>query len=178
MRSIGANYDATCHFIRAKRSQNHKFQSSFIMTSNNLDGLKNLPKNLEGLKKLGEKYQEESVEDRKRRRCQLAFPAVLNLAAGIAMVAIGAVFHEECVGNKATLFLMVGGGILIGASTLKLVVFLPMLPADYSHKTAEPLSGLLDFAYFIVAIWGSVVVFGKKKSSMGFNSRNLPHSFF
>ena len=135
------------------------------MTSQNMDGLKNLPKNLEGLKKLGEKYKEESVEERKKRRCQLAFPAVLNLASGIAMLAIGAVFHDECVGNKATLFLIVGGSILISASSLKLILFLPFPNMECSHKAAEPLSGLLDFAYFIVAIWGSVVVFGKSSIS-------------
>lgn len=126
------------------------------MTSYNMDGLKNL--NMEGLKNLGQKYKEESVEERKKRRCQLAFPAILNLASGIAMVAIGAVFHDECVGNKATLFLMVGGSILLAASSLKLLLFL--IPMDCGHKTAEPLSGVLDFAYFIVAIWGSVQVFG------------------
>ena len=135
------------------------------MTSHNLDGLKNLPKNLEGLKNLGQKYKEESVEERKKRRCQLAFPAVVNLASGIAMVAIGAVFHDECVGNKATLFLIVGGSIMLAASSLKLLVFLPVIPMDCSHKAAEPLSGMLDFAYFIVAIWGSVEVFGKSSIS-------------
>ena len=131
------------------------------MTSYNMDGLKNL--NMEGLKNLGQKYKEESVEERKKRRCQLAFPAILNLASGIAMVAIGAVFHDECVGNKATLFLMVGGSILLAASSLKLLLFL--IPMDCGHKTAEPLSGVLDFAYFIVAIWGSVQVFGKSSLS-------------
>ena len=135
------------------------------MAGNNMEGLKNLPKNLEGLKQLGQKYQEESVEERKKRRCQLAFPAVINLIMGIVMVALGAANHDACVGNKATLFLMVGGSILLSASTLKLLVFLPIPMMECSHKTAEPLSGLLDFAYFIVAIWGSVVVFGKNMSS-------------
>ena len=90
------------------------------MAGNNMEGLKNLPKNLEGLKQLGQKYQEESVEERKKRRCQLAFPAVINLIMGIVMVALGAANHNACVGNKATLFLMVGGSILLSASTLKL----------------------------------------------------------
>ena len=44
---------------------------------------------------------------------------MLNVASYTACVAIGAVFHEQCVGNKAALFLIIAGVVQVLGSLLK-----------------------------------------------------------
>ena len=60
-----------------------------------MEGLAKLPKNLEDLPKRLEdlkKYQQDTSEEAKeRRRRQQGCPRILNVACGIAMVAIGMV---------------------------------------------------------------------------------------
>ena len=50
-------------------------------------------KALQSLDTLKEKYQTESLDDTKKRKRWLIFPAVINLILGIAMVAVGAVYQ-------------------------------------------------------------------------------------
>ena len=61
--------------------------------------------------------------------------------------------------NQAPLFLLIGGGITVGMTTLKLIAFLT--PCEFDDKVANFLSPLANLANFCVLIWGSVVVFGK-----------------
>lgn len=75
---------------------------------------------------------------------------------GLTMVAIGAVHHRECVGNDATLFLIVAGGVQIFASSAKLLAYLTRIEL---LKKIES-TGLLDLGYFAVVIWGAVKIFG------------------
>jgi hypothetical protein len=85
-------------------------------------------------------------------------PAVINICVGIAMVVVGALNDEECDGDKnATYFLKVGGSVLLVSNALKLVSYLTKCECD--DKIADFITPMLDFAYFIVVIWGSVLVF-------------------
>ena len=61
--------------------------------------------------------------------------------------------------NDAPLFLLIGGGITLGMTALKLVAWLT--PCECDDKLANFLSPLANLANFCVLIWGSVVVFGK-----------------
>lgn len=81
---------------------------------------------------------------------------------GLTMVAIGAVHHRECVGNDATLFLIVAGGVQIFASSAKLLAYLTRIEL---LKKIES-TGLLDLGYFAVVIWGAVKIFGKSLYSL------------
>ena len=77
-------------------------------------------------------------------------------------MAIGAVFDDECVGNRATLFLMVGGSVTIFGSLMKVLAWL----APRFNSKIVAIANLSDFAFFIIAIWGSVEVFGKFRISV------------
>ena len=57
------------------------------------------------------------------------------------------------------MFLMVAGGIGTTLSILTLIARLT--PCDQDDKIVEGLSPLVSLAMLGVAIWGSVVVFGK-----------------
>ena len=57
------------------------------------------------------------------------------------------------------LFFKVGGSVLIVSNALKLLSALTKCECD--DKIADFLTPLLDAAYFIVCIYGSVIVFGK-----------------
>ena len=56
-------------------------------------------------------------------------------------------------------FFKVGGSVLLVSNALKLVSYLTKCECD--DKIADFITPMLDFAYFIVVIWGSVIVFGK-----------------
>ena len=73
------------------------------------------------------------------------------------MLVIGAVYHKECVGNDATLFLMIAGSYQIAASFMKLLSYLTKI---LFLKKIES-GGLLDLGYLVIIIWGAVTIFGK-----------------
>lgn len=103
------------------------------------------------------KYDQE--EARKQPGCALIFPATLNMAAGIAMVAVGAGFKGDCDGNigeEASMFLIVGGALILASSLIKLLAYSPV---EFLTKF-ESFSWMFDMAFFITCIWGSVKVFG------------------
>lgn len=104
------------------------------------------------------KYAEESEEDKAKRNKQAMFPAIMNLIVGIAMVAVGVHYNEADLDGNATEFLKVGGSVLLVSNALKLISLLTKCECD--DKIADFITPLLDFAYFIVVIWGSVKVFG------------------
>merc|ERR1711997_1117586 len=106
---------------------------------------------IEAMKK---KYSEESPEEKEKRTKMEMFPAVINICVGIAMVVVGALNDDK----DATYFLKVGGSVLLVSNALKLVSFLTKCECD--DKIADAITPMLDFAYFIVVIWGSVIVFG------------------
>ena len=58
-----------------------------------------------------------------------------------------------------SIFFKVGGSVLLVSNALKLVSYLTKCECD--DKIADFITPCLDFAYFIVVIWGSVLVFGK-----------------
>ena len=70
-----------------------------------------------------------------------------------------AYFQYEDKPQDATMFLMVGGGVLLSANILKIIAYLT--PCTKDDKVADIITPILDIAYFIVVIWGSVRVFGK-----------------
>jgi len=104
------------------------------------------------------KYAEETEEDKQKRNKQQMFPAVMNAIVGIAMVAVGAHFSVDDKDGSATQFLKVGGSVLLVSNALKILSYLTKCECD--DKIADFVTPLLDFAYFIVVIWGSVIVFG------------------
>merc|ERR1739838_564749 len=111
---------------------------------------------IEAMKK---KYSEESPEEKEKRTKMEMLPAVINICVGIAMVVVGALNDDECDDDKnATYFLKVGGSVLLVSNALKLVSYLTKCECD--DKIADFITPMLDFAYFIVVIWGSVIVFG------------------
>jgi len=115
---------------------------------------------IEAMKK---KYSEESPEEKEKRNKQQIFPAVINAIVGIAMVAVGASYDDVCDNDKnATYFLKVGGSILLVSNGLKLLSVLTKCECD--DKIADFVGPILDFAYFIACIWGSVIVFGDYSS--------------
>ena len=56
-------------------------------------------------------------------------------------------------------FFKVAGSVLLVSNALKIVSSLTKCECD--DKIADFITPCLDFAYFIVVIWGSVLVFGK-----------------
>lgn len=121
-----------------------------------------LPAKMEGLKnldKLKERFSQEPEEQKKKRKCGLVFNTSINLILGIAMVSVGAVYDPDCTDGNATYFLQVGGSYLIISQVIKLAIYL--IPMEMMDKLANSLAPALDFGYFIIIIWGSVIVFGK-----------------
>ena len=115
--------------------------------------LEDLPNKLKDLKKFAEN-EDEDVQ-KKRRRYQ-AMPRIFNALVFAGFVVVGAVFHTNCVGNKATLFLMIGGAVQILGSLLKVYVWL----SSRHNGKIDAVANFVDFAFFVIAIWGSVEVFG------------------
>ena len=63
---------------------------------------------MDNLKSMAMEMKDEQVEARKQPGCALIFPATLNMAAGAAMVAVGAGFKGDCdatIGEEASMFL-------------------------------------------------------------------------
>ena len=60
---------------------------------------------------------------------------------------------------KATLFLIIGGSVLLYSSILRVLAWLSPWPQvnDISERNA----GFADFALMVICIWGSVNVFGE-----------------
>jgi len=56
--------------------------------------------------------------------------------------------------------LLIGGGITVGMTGLKLIAFLT--PCEFDDKVANCLSPFANLANLCILIWGSVVIFGKK----------------
>lgn len=112
-------------------------------------------KNLDGLKT---RFSNEETKDKRKRQWSLALPAILNFIVGLAMLITGAVYQEDDKDGNATYFLMVGGGYLFSINLIKLVLYL--IPMDWADKAADIAAPILDFGYFIIIIWGSVIVFG------------------
>lgn len=124
-----------------------------FLSSNMEGGLKNL----DGLKT---RFNNEETGEKRKRQWSLAFPAVINFILGLAMLIVGAVYQEEDKDGNATYFLMVGGGYLFSISLIKLILYL--IPMELADKAADIVAPILDFGYFIIIIWGSVIVFGKR----------------
>jgi len=104
------------------------------------------------------KYQEESPDEQQKRKRKLLFPAFINFAVGIAMVVVGAVYNNQDMNGSATDFLMIGGSVLLTTNFIKLVAY--ATPCKEDDKVADVITPILDLAYFIIVIWGSVKVFG------------------
>ena len=112
--------------------------------------------NIDNLKK---KYGDENEEDKAKREKQLGIGASVNLGMSIAMIILGVWYDSEDKTGDATDFLKVWGAVLCVNSAMKVVSF--MTPCKCDDKITAIMSPLLDIAYFIVVIWGSVHVFGK-----------------
>jgi len=103
------------------------------------------------------KYAEESPDEQQSRKRKLLFPAFINFAVGIAMVVVGAVYNDQDQIGSATDFLMIGGSVLLTTNFIKLVAY--STPCKEDDKVADVITPILDLAYFIIIIWGSVKVF-------------------
>ena len=113
------------------------------------------------LENIRKHYAEESEEDKAKRRKQQIIPAFVHLALGVVMLVFGVKHDNEtdCPGGEATSFLVVGGAVMLTSNALKIMAH--FTPCECDDKIADIVVPLCDFAYFIVAIWGSVKVFGK-----------------
>ena len=60
---------------------------------------------------------------------------------------------------QATLFLIIGGSVLFVASILR--VFAWLMPWPYINDINEKNAGLAEFIFWMIAIWGSFLVFGE-----------------
>ena len=115
------------------------------------------------MENLAKKYADETEEDKQKRKKQQLLPAFVYLGISVAMLILGVKHNndEDCPAgdNAATRFLTVGGAVLLVSSALKILAY--VTPCECDDKIAEVLGPLLDMAYFVVIIWGSVLVFGK-----------------
>ena len=93
-------------------------------------------------------------------------PSFVNLGIGIAMLILGIQNASEDKSGEATSFLKVGGAVLVINAALKIISY--FTPCEFDDKVSDIISPLLDFAYFIVIIWGSVKVFGKLFQAFNF----------
>merc|ERR1711974_169746 len=131
------------------RLRTHRLQHSSIT----MEGFK-----MEQFESMKKPYNELSAEDKKKRRFNLLVPAAVTTLVSIAMIAIGKYFESEDKVGAAPSFLIVGGAVQLVGSAAKLLAFLT--PCKCDDKLADAIGPLVDFAYFIVIIWGSVKVFG------------------
>ena len=125
------------------------------------------------MENLQKKYADETEEDKQKRKKQQLLPAFVYLGISVAMLILGVKHNndEDCPAgdNAATRFLTVGGAVLLVSSALKILAY--VTPCECDDKIAEVLGPLLDMAYFIVIIWGSVLVFGKFLNFKAFSLR-------
>ena len=61
--------------------------------------------------------------------------------------------------EKISIHFQVGGGVLLATNLIKLVAY--ATPCKGDDKVADVIAPILDLAYFIIVIWGSVKVFGR-----------------
>ena len=66
---------------------------------------------------------------------------------------------DDCHEGNAPLFLVLGGGIILATTALKLIAYLT--PCEYDDQIMVIMSPVADFANLCVIIWGSIVIFGK-----------------
>ena len=78
------------------------------------------------------------------------------------MVVVGAVYFNNCNYSQAALFLQIYGGLVMGTSSLKITAYFFKNKMDHIDKIVPA----LEFAEFVVTIWGSIVVFSKLSFSI------------
>lgn len=96
-------------------------------------------------------------EKRKKALKSTTCSDVIQLAIHIAMVVVGVQYKDECTFD-VPLYLMLGGGICLVFTILRLIAVLT--PSECDDKFVIFISPLAAIAVFCVTIWGSVVVFG------------------
>jgi len=112
---------------------------------------------------------------------------------GISLLVIGAKYHDKCVGNDATLFLVVGGAIMILMSLATLVAYLAkselnrrigphtyhLLDSSYALALlfiiAEAVEKFLILGFLAASIWGAVNFFGAYST---WESEDVHHQFY
>ena len=107
------------------------------------------------------KQQAASPEEKKRQQRAMLIPNFISLLLYIPMVIIGYQNNDECDMN-APLYLLIGGGIGLGMTLLKIVAILT--PSDCDDKFANGLTPLASLFSLGVTIWGSIVVFSAYSS--------------
>ena len=108
-----------------------------------------------------EKQQVASPEEKKRQQRALLVPNVVSILLFLPMVVVGYQNEGKCDMN-APLYLLIGGGLGLGMTLLKIIAILT--PSDCDDKFVN---GLMPFAGLFsigVTIWGSIVVFGAYSS--------------
>ena len=103
------------------------------------------------------KQQTASAEEKKKRQHAMLTPNIISLILYIPMVVIGYQNLDACEMN-APLYLLIGGGIGLGMTLLKIIALLT--PSDCDDKFINVLGPLASLFSFGVTIWGSFVVFG------------------
>lgn len=108
-----------------------------------------------------QKFGEQNPEEREKRKKQLIGINFFQLALCLAMVIIGVQYNdlEDCRSGEAPKYLLLGGGIVLATTAMKLIAYLT--PCKWDDKIVDILTPIADFAGLVVTIWGSVVVFGK-----------------
>ena len=109
---------------------------------------------------LKQKFGEQNPEERDRRKKQLIGINFFQLALCLTMVIIGVQYNdlEDCRSGDAPKYLLLGGGIVLATTAMKLIAYLT--PWKWDDKIVDILTPIADFAGLVVTIWGSVVVFG------------------
>ena len=109
---------------------------------------------------LKQKFGEQNPEERDKRKKQLIGINFFQLALCLTMVIIGVQYNdlEDCRSGEAPKYLLLGGGIVLATTAMKLIAYLT--PWKWDDKIVDILTPIADFAGLVVTIWGSVVVFG------------------
>ena len=85
----------------------------------------------------------------------------MAIAIGIAMVVTGALYNEECVYSRASLFLIVMGSFAL-VLTLSAFMTTFIKEAYYNVDCYKSVwRTIACFGYFVIITWGTVEVFGK-----------------
>jgi len=94
----------------------------------------------------------------------------LHLAVCIAMVVVGVQYKDECTFDVPQ-YLMVGGGITLALTLLKVIAILT--PSECDDKFVAFLTPMALFANMCVTLWGSIIVFGHY-SVVSYENVHLP----
>merc|ERR1711997_1314461 len=132
-----------------------KFQHSAKMEAFKLENLKS-------------QYEKETPEEKLARQKKQIWTVFLQLGVGIFQLVTGLIHDypkeidddsKEPMGceNGASHFLIVSGSVQIVGSAIK--IFSVYTPWKWDDKLADFIGPCCDFAYMVVMIWGSVVVF-------------------